>query len=137
MKKLLPLLGAAALALFFATGAEKKLGTGYELENVEVMDPKMRLTDARTYMIQFNEALGVQCRDCHDLRDFASDDNDLKLAAREMMKMQVEINERWFPDSKEEVVSCFTCHQGSRIPARSSLLPPLSESLLESLGSDQ
>jgi hypothetical protein len=131
MKKAYPILGLGLLALGFGLVAQKNLGTGYELENVEVMDPKMRLADARTYMIQFNEALNMQCRDCHDLRDFASDDNELKLVAREMMKMELEINERWFPDSEVPVVTCFTCHQGQRIPARSSLLPALHPGLGE------
>jgi hypothetical protein len=103
----------ASLALL---GAEKDLGTGYRLENVQVMDPAMRLADARRYMLLFNDALGVTCRDCHDLRDFSSDEKPLKLIAREMMRMTKEINETWYPDREEETVSCWTCHQGSRVP---------------------
>jgi hypothetical protein len=119
------LIVAAAIAL---TGAARDLGTGYKLENVEVLDPLMRLPDARRYMIQFNEALGVQCRDCHDLKSFASDAKPLKTVARNMMKMQDEINETWFPDAETEVVTCWTCHRGQRIPpaasgAASLLLP--------------
>lgn len=136
MKTVVPLLSLAVLALGFGLGAQKNLGTGYELQNVEILDPKMRLADARTYMIQFNEALNLQCRDCHDLRDFASDEHELKLAAREMMKMQLEINERWFPDAEEDVVTCFTCHQGARIPAKSSLLPTMSDGLEDGLGGE-
>lgn len=102
-------------------GAGKDLGTGYRLENVEVMDPSMSLPDARKYMIQFNEALNVQCRDCHNLRDFASDEKELKLVAREMMKLELEINESWFPEHEKNVVTCWTCHQGNRIPATSSM----------------
>jgi hypothetical protein len=109
-------LAAAAVSL---RAAGKDMGTGYELENVEVMDPKMRLVDARKYMITFNEALSVACRDCHDLRDFASDEKPLKATARDMMKMQLELNERWFP-GKGEVVTCWTCHRGSRFPPSSS-----------------
>jgi hypothetical protein len=118
-----PVVLAPALALL--TGAGKDLGTGYELENVEVMDPRMRLADARKYMITFNEALNLQCRDCHDLRDFASDEKPLKLVAREMMKMEVEINESWFPDEPNQVVSCWTCHRGQRIPPTESALGSL------------
>ncbi len=109
-----------------ATAAEKDSGTGYELENVEVMDPSMRLMDARRYMILFNEALGLQCRDCHDLRDFASDEKDLKLVAREMMKLELEINEEWFPDHEDPAVTCWTCHQGQRNPPTGSLSIPAS-----------
>jgi len=110
---LLTLLLAAAL---FLVAAERDAGTGYELENVHVMDPSMRLTDARRYMLTFNDALGVECRDCHDLRSFASDEHPTKLVAREMMRMTKEINEKWFAEEPEEVVTCFTCHQGQRLP---------------------
>ena len=60
---------------------------------------------------------GILALEAHDLRDFASDDIELKLVSRDMMRMTEEINEKWFPDSETEVVTCFTCHQGQRIPA--------------------
>jgi Photosynthetic reaction centre cytochrome C subunit len=114
------LLPLAALALFrapwSARAAQVDAGTGYELENVQVMDPDMRLADARIFMKEMNDALGLQCRDCHDLRDFASDGNELKLAAREMMKMQRDLNAQWFPDAEEPRVTCWTCHRGERVP---------------------
>ena len=87
------------IGALFLVAAEKDAGTGYELENVHVMDKSIRLADARRYMMTFNTALGVQCRDCHDLRDFSSDDNELKLVSREMMRMTKAINETWFPVS--------------------------------------
>jgi hypothetical protein len=125
------LLGPVAAALIL-TGAAKDAGTGYRLQNVEVMDPLMRLEDARRYMIRFNEALGVQCRDCHDLRDFASDEKELKLVAREMMKLEIAINEEFFPEGRlrpgaaeGQAVTCWTCHRGQRIPPSESGLPGL------------
>jgi hypothetical protein len=131
MRRATPLLLALPLlcGALFLVAAEKDAGTGYELQNVHVMDKKMRLADARRYMTTFNEALGVTCRDCHDLRDFASDDNELKLTAREMMRMTKEINEKWFAEAGGEVVTCLTCHGGRRIPAPTgspagALLPP-------------
>lgn len=111
-------LGFAVLTVYGSLAADKDLGTGYELENVHVMDKSMRLVDARRYMLTFNEALGLQCRDCHNLRDFAQDDGyPLKLVAREMMQMQKDLNEKWFPDHEEEVITCWTCHQGELKPA--------------------
>ncbi|MGH2570795.1 MAG: c-type cytochrome [bacterium] len=109
----LPLLCGAMLLV----AAEKDADTGSELQNVQVMDKTMRLVDARRYMTTFNEALGVTCRECHDLRDFASDDNKLKLVARDMMRMTKEINEKWFPEYGGEVVTCLTCHGGRRVPS--------------------
>ena len=74
------------------------------------MTPKrsggMSLADARRYMVEFNDALGVQCRDCHNPKSFPSDEKPLKLAARDMMKMQREINARWFADEAEARVTC-------------------------------
>lgn len=110
---------AVVTAAAVAFAAARDAGTGYELQNVEVMDPSMRLPEARRYMVAFNEALGVQCRDCHVLRDFASDEKPLKLVAREMMKMQVELNEQHFPGQGERI-NCWTCHRGERIPPLSS-----------------
>ena len=64
---------AAALVLLAAslpTFAERKdVGTGYELENVHVMDPKTRLADARRQMMDQSKSLGVKCRDCHNPKD--------------------------------------------------------------------
>lgn len=116
-----------------AVPAQKDAGRGYELQNVEVLDPSMRLADARRYMVSFNEALGVQCRDCHVLQDFSSDEKTLKVVARQMMKMQVEINEHWF-GQLGEVVTCWTCHRGERVPPNTSLLSAaMADSVLKSV----
>jgi hypothetical protein len=105
----------ATLALpFWVWAKERDMGKGQELQNVEVMDKSMSLVDARKYMMAFNEALTVQCRDCHDLRDFAKDVNEMKLEARRMMKMTKEINEEFF--GGQEKVTCFTCHGGKLKP---------------------
>jgi Photosynthetic reaction centre cytochrome C subunit len=114
------LAGGLLFPVVTSRAARVDAGTGYELENVEVMDRTMRLADARRYMIAFNDALGVQCRDCHNPRDFPSDEKQLKVAARAMMKMQREINSRWFADEATPRVTCWTCHQGKLHPS----LPP-------------
>ena len=116
---MLPLVMLAAL-LTLGAGKGGKAAKKVEkkpppvLQNVEVLDPYMTLRDARRSMAQFNRALGVTCRDCHVLVDFSSDEKALKVAAREMMKMQAELNEKWFAGA--EVVTCWTCHRGSRVP---------------------
>jgi hypothetical protein len=125
------LLVLLAAASFWILGAAKDMGKGEELQNVEVMDKTMRLVDARRYMMAFNEALSVQCRDCHDLRDFASDAKEMKLEARRMMKMQKSINDTWF--AGKEVVTCWTCHGGS-LKARAT--PPTKDFSDSALGKD-
>jgi hypothetical protein len=64
-------------------------------------------------------ALGVQCTYCHVAGDFASDDNQKKAIARNMMRMTTDINAD-FPDSKPHV-TCYTCHRGDSTP---KMVPP-------------
>ncbi len=109
---------AIAIAALASGAAERDAGTGYQLENVEVLDPSMGLKAARRHMMAQNEALGVKCRDCHDVRDFPSDEMPLKIIARDMMKMTRDINEKWFPGQDADVVTCWTCHRGNRVPRR-------------------
>lgn len=111
----LALVVAAALPLLVAA-KEKDSGTGELVQNVQVLPKTMRVADARRLMLTLNEALGVQCRDCHDLRDFASDAKEMKLEARRMMLMQKSINEKWF--AGKETVTCFTCHNGATVPLK-------------------
>ena len=120
------LLGAILLlgAPLIAPAERVDAGAGQELQNVEVLAPETRLADARRIMMEYNEALGVRCRDCHNPKDFASDEKPLKIVAREMMKMQNDINARWFPAEHDPKVSCWTCHQGQRIPPP---VPPVDE----------
>jgi len=70
-----------------------------------------------------NQALGVACGHCHVPRNFASEDNPRKAAARRMLEMVKGINQQFFPDftppdgaSRLGKVTCFTCHQGSEKP---------------------
>jgi hypothetical protein len=77
----------------------------------------------------FRSSLGVECNFCHvagdeqekgHTGDRQSDANPKKLIARDMIRMAKLINEDLtgsgtYPDSKN-VVTCWTCHRGSRVP---------------------
>ena len=70
--------------------------------------------------MQFIEtSLGVECSACHVQVNGEwvdeKDDKQLKLTAREMMKMQMEINKANFGGNRQ--VTCNTCHRGSQQPA--------------------
>ena len=65
-------------------------------------------------MQQITFALGVGCRDCHDLNNLALDTNPMKVKARMMLEMVRDINAR-FGDEKTHV-TCWTCHHGSTTP---------------------
>jgi hypothetical protein len=65
-------------------------------------------------------SLGVGCEHCH-VTPFAKDEKPAKERAREMMKMVQAINAQNFADQPNRV-TCMTCHNGSRKPARSPLV---------------
>jgi hypothetical protein len=60
-------------------------------------------------------SLGVECGFCHVERQFDKDDKKPKQTARKMMQMMMGINEANFQG--HQVVTCNTCHRGSRLPA--------------------
>jgi hypothetical protein len=79
-------------------------------------------------MRHFAQSLGVKCNFCHQFNqeqkamDFASDANEHKGVAREMMKMTTRLNKKYF-DVKETKsltakleVTCYTCHNGKEHP---------------------
>ena len=79
--------------------------------------------DLKKYMKTVSKDLGVKCKFCHDLND-KSIDTDHKKIAREMMRMQMDLNKSFFAllgDSlqmHEEMtqISCWTCHRGTKEP---------------------
>ena len=91
-------------------------------KNLQVLDFES-IRDVKKYMNTVAKDLGVKCSFCHDIRN-KSKDTDHKIIARDMMKMQREINEHLLlieGDSlnKNEIlpqISCWTCHRGSKHP---------------------
>jgi photosynthetic reaction center cytochrome c subunit len=67
----------------------------------------------------FSASLGLNCTDCHvdesggNWAKYA-DDNDLKRTARRMMQMVAALNRSSF--NGRQVVTCNTCHRGTRRP---------------------
>ncbi|MBZ0256167.1 photosynthetic reaction center cytochrome c subunit [bacterium] len=72
------------------------------------------------YMQGLQQALGVKCNFCHDVKNgFEADNPDLhKETARKFMQMVNGLNEGFFKDMHEKV-TCFTCHQGRKEPVNS------------------
>jgi hypothetical protein len=71
-------------------------------------------------MDAFSHALGVSCKKCHDAQNWASDDKSEKKAARGMMQMTKDINDKYLktiPGLDERAfVNCGTCHRGQVNP---------------------
>ena len=93
-----------------------------QLKNLQVLDFESE-RELKKYMKTISKDLGVKCTFCHDLND-KSIDTDHKLIAREMIKMQMDLNKRFFAQIGDSLlhsentlqISCWTCHRGSKEP---------------------
>ena len=95
-------------------------------ENLHVLPEDISSAELGATMRGFAMGLGLRCENCHvgeagaplDTFDFASDEKDMKLKARLMLAMVMEINGEFVPqlddveiDERVEV-RCVTCHRG-------------------------
>ena len=90
--------------------------------NLQVLDFES-VRDLKKYMKTIQKNLGVKCTFCHDIND-KSIDTEHKIIAREMMKMQIDLNKSFFAQIGDSLlkhentlqISCWTCHRGSNEP---------------------
>ena len=98
-------------------------------ENLKVLPKDTDKRQMDSVMKHFSAALGVNCNFCHVRKDdemkdwdFASDANKHKEESREMFKMMMDINKKYFGvETKKDysaqlAVSCYSCHQGKEHP---------------------
>ena len=98
-------------------------------KNLKVLPKNTTHEQLDSVMHMFNSSLGVKCGFCHAAQkdnpkklDFASDEKGEKGAAREMMKMTLKINKKFFQSKHPYIgdstlaISCFTCHHGQPHP---------------------
>ena len=104
---------------------------GEPKRNLKVLPKDISHDDLDKIMHGFNDALGVKCNFCHAALpaeagarpklDFASDEKPEKNFAREMLKMSMKLNKKYFDDKKDDsgtpLVTCMTCHNGKAHPA--------------------
>ena len=91
-------------------------------KNLQVLDFES-VRDLKKYMKTIQKDLGVKCTFCHDIND-KSIDTEHKIIAREMMKMQIDLNKSFFAQIGDSLlkhentpqISCWTCHRGSKQP---------------------
>lgn len=108
-----------------ATGQGQKSGAvapktaSQQFKNIQIL--KDIPADQLIPTMQFISAsLGVECEFCHVEHQMDKDDKKEKGYAREMMKMQFEVDRGHF-DNKLEV-TCYTCHRGSPHPVGTPIL---------------
>ncbi len=106
-------------ALTLATVTLVPLATAAALfKDLQVLPKDTSKEQLKAIMRAQTKALGVECEECHAVPDMASDENPHKVAARQMMRMTAEINQKWLPGVKnaKQQVTCATCHQGHEKP---------------------
>ncbi|MGA6117630.1 c-type cytochrome [Sphingobacterium anhuiense] len=98
-----------------------------KFSNLKVLPKNTTPEQLKEVMHDFNASLGVKCGFCHapskddpKKMDFASDENNHKNIARDMMKMTAKINKKYFHKGSKEgeikAISCKTCHNGQKHP---------------------
>ena len=126
MKRILSVT-ACFIALIFMSFAMTSAEPTYK--NLKVLPKNTNKKQMDSVMHHFTASLGVKCNFCHQYNteqkamDFASDANEHKAAARDMMKMTAKLNKKYFDvnDSKSLTakleITCFSCHNGKAHPA--------------------
>ncbi len=103
-------------------------------ENLKVLPKDITHDELMAVMHEFEYALNFDCGDCHAQSttdpgklDFASDAKPEKEVAREMMRMVMKVNKKYFKIKGDFVdnfiyakyeVSCYSCHHGAENPAK-------------------
>lgn len=98
-------------------------------KNLKVLPKDISDEKLDSIMQSYNKALGVCCEFCHAkdkkdsaLTDFASDENPVKEVARNMLRMTIDVNKKYFNTDPNvhpaylSTVKCITCHKGDAYP---------------------
>jgi hypothetical protein len=98
-------------------------------KNLKVLPKKTTHDELEKIMHDFNRDLGVKCNFCHAPAkdgsrhpDFVSDEKPEKNVAREMMRLTLKINKKYFQNKHPMIgdstltITCFTCHHGTAHP---------------------
>lgn len=109
--------GALSLAALLLTAASAACETAPESpKNLQVLPKTMSILEVKSRMMGVAKSLGVKCGFCHDIKNFASDDNPHKEKARSMFRMVAALNRDHFQYEGAPQVTCFTCHRGAEEP---------------------
>ena len=97
-------------------------------QNVQLLGDLSKPEFARL-MLSFKRWLAPDegCNYCHNAPDYASDAKYPKLVARAMIAMTRHINSDWKDHVKATGVTCWTCHRGQGLPAKTWYRPPSQE----------
>lgn len=126
-KKTIVISSLALVVTICAAASSKKSDPGYT--NLKVLPKDISSKDLQSLMVDdFQDGLGVTCGFCHANAkdghglDFASDEKPEKEITRQMMRITLGINKKYFKvkhpvlGSQSLVVNCETCHRGVPFP---------------------
>ena len=84
-----------------------------QYKNIQVLKdlPADQLVPAMNFI---TVSLGVECEACHVEGAPDKDDKQMKLTARKMMQMQMDINKASFNGNRQ--ITCYSCHRGAEQP---------------------
>jgi ribosomal protein L44E len=101
-----------------------------QYKNLKVLPKSTTKQQMDSVMKHFTASLGVKCNFCHKYNeaqksmDFASDANEHKGVARDMMRMTSKINQKYFDVKSSKSLeadlemTCYTCHNGKVHPSK-------------------
>lgn len=132
-KKILTIIGLVALVAMISAFTTSVQEDKPRPINLKVLPKNISNEDLEATMKSYNLALGVKCNHCHAPKsngeqglDFASDANHLKEVARHMIKMNNQINKKYFSkherDGVFQQIGCNTCHNGAAEPKTIAVL---------------
>jgi len=127
--KKLKVLAILTLSVIIGIAAvEQPKVTEDRYRNLQVLPKNIRPDSLDRIMDGFNQMLGVDCKFCHvrdkkaDTLMFDKDDKSEKEITRNMMRMTMDINKKYFQFNETvtvqqvQAVTCYTCHSGKPMP---------------------
>ncbi len=123
--------GISILALIACIGTSATFHQKDEplYKNLQVLPKDISSKDLQGLMVDdFQDGLGITCGFCHANAkdghglDFASDEKPEKRISRDMMRMTLAINKKFFKLKHPQlgggalIVTCNTCHKGKAFP---------------------
>jgi Photosynthetic reaction centre cytochrome C subunit len=123
------MLATIVLVALVSAGVAAVNAPGYKHKNLKVLPKDISDEKLDSIMKTYTVGLGVECKFCHQPDngfvikvDYAADVNPMKENARDMMRMVIDINSKYFYfDSTQRpeylhTVTCINCHQGQPLP---------------------
>jgi hypothetical protein len=118
---------AACAVVAVAAAADDDDQIPERFTNLQVLPKDITRPQMLDLMKGMSRSLGVDCEHCHvekgEETDFAADDKREKKAARVMIHMTGDINQKLRAVTTETRVSCWTCHRGEAKPAPAPAAP--------------